>query len=70
MKLAKQRISDMRRTNENLDEQLTETALERQALEHKVQQMKQESIRDNAKVEADLKSELDQRKLELEQLQE
>jgi len=59
MKLTKQRISEMRKTNENLDEQLTETALERQALEHKAQQMKQDSIRDNAKVEADLKSELD-----------
>ena len=29
MKLSKQRISEMRRTNENLDEQLSETTLER-----------------------------------------
>ena len=55
---------------EELEESLHETATERAKLEHKTHQIKQDHLKEGAKVEADLKSEWEQRKLELEQLQE
>jgi BMFP domain-containing protein YqiC len=59
MKLTKVRISDMRRDRDCLDEVLAETVTDRASLEHKVEQLKQRLMKDNATAEADLKSELE-----------
>ena len=69
MKLTKIRISEMRRTKEELEETLLETAMDRAKLEHKSHQIKQDHVKEGAKVEVDLKLEFEQKKLELEQLQ-
>lgn len=69
MKLTKLRISEMRRTKEELEETLLETAMDRTKLEHKAYQIKQDHVKDGVKVEVDLKIEFEQKKLELEQLQ-
>ena len=70
MKITRERISDFIRMKETLEENITETAMDRAKLEQKIMQTKQGHVKESAKIESDLKSEFEQKKIELEQLQE
>lgn len=70
MKVTKTRIADLRMNRDNLDEAIAETAKECASLEHKTEMIKQRQAKESAISEADLKSDLERKKVELDQLQE
>jgi len=65
MKLTKDRIAEMRRNKDCLDEILAETIADRQKLELKADLIKQRQTKDSATEEADMKSDLEKKKCEL-----
>lgn len=70
IKMMNEKISMQRHDRAILEEELNDTQFQRSKLEQKVKAVKSKRMTDEVTLEHDLKSELENKKLQLEQLQE